>query len=285
MLIKPKYINIRGRLINLDIPKVMGVINITPDSFYSGSRFTDDSSLIKAASTMLDDGADFIDVGGYSSRPGAEDISVEEEKGRVLRAIRLILREFPEAVISVDTFRSDVAREAVYDCGAHIINDISGGEADPEMFNLVAELKVPYIMMHMQGTPATMQSGPVYDDVVADILQWFGKKIVHLNSMGIADIIIDPGFGFGKTAVHNFDMLRRLGDFRAAGLPILAGLSRKSMVWRTLGLTQEEALNGTTVLNTIALMNGADIIRVHDVKEAKEAVKLFTMVMDKTKME
>jgi len=281
MQIKPNYINVRGRLISFDMPKVMGVINITPDSFYSGSRFPDDSSLLEAASTMLDNGADILDVGGYSSRPGAPDISAEEEKRRVLRAVRLVSLEFPEAVISVDTFRSDVAREAVRDCGAHIINDISGGEADPEMFNLVAELKVPYILMHMQGTPSTMQAGPVYDDVVADILQWFGKKIVQLSSMGVADIIIDPGFGFGKTAVHNFDMLRRLGDFRAAGLPIMVGLSRKSMVWRTLGLSPEEALNGTTVLNTIALMNGADIIRVHDVKEAKEAVKLLTMVMDR----
>jgi dihydropteroate synthase len=275
---KPHYINVRGRLISLDTPKVMGVINITPDSFYSGSRFHDDSSLLEAAAGMLNDGADFIDVGGYSSRPGAADISAEEEKGRVLRAVRLISREFPQAVISVDTFRTEVAREAICDCGAHMINDISGGEADQHMFRLVSELKVPYIMMHMQGTPSTMQSTPVYDDVVADILTWFGKKIVQLNSLGVADIIIDPGFGFGKTAANNFDMLNRLGDFSVAGLPVLVGLSRKSMVWRTLGLTPDNALNGTTVLHTIALMNGADILRVHDVKEAKEAVKLITMV-------
>jgi dihydropteroate synthase len=279
MQTKPGYINVKGHLISLDLPKVMGVINITPDSFYSGSRFPDESSLLKAASGMLNDGADFLDVGGYSSRPGAKDITAEEEKRRVLKAVKLISKEFPGAVISVDTFRAEVAREAVCDCGAHMINDISGGEADAEMFDLVAELKVPYILMHMQGTPETMQTAPVYDDVVADILKWFGKKIVRLHSMGVTDIIIDPGFGFGKTSAHNFDMLRRLGDFRVAGLPILVGLSRKSMVWRTLGQTADDALNGTIVLNTIALMNGADIIRVHDVKEAKEAVKLFTLVL------
>jgi dihydropteroate synthase len=273
---KPRYIKVKERLIALDTPKVMGVINITPDSFYSGSRFPDDSSILEAASAMLSDGADFIDVGGYSSRPGASDISPDEEKGRVLRAIRLISGTFPQAVISIDTFRSEVAREAICDCGAHMINDISGGEADPDMFSLVAELRVPYIMMHMQGTPSTMQSAPVYDDVVADILAWFGKRIVKLHSLGVTDIIIDPGFGFGKTVAHNFDILRRLSDFSVAGLPVMVGLSRKSMVWRTLGQTPDTALNGTTVLNTIALMNGADIIRVHDVKEAKDAVKLLT---------
>jgi dihydropteroate synthase len=273
---KPRYIKVKERLIALDTPKVMGVINITPDSFYSGSRIPDDSSILEAVSAMLSDGADFIDVGGYSSRPGASDISPDEEKGRVLRAIRLISGRFPQAVISIDTFRSEVAREAICDCGAHMINDISGGEADPDMFSLVAELRVPYIMMHMQGTPSTMQSAPVYDDVVADILAWFGKRIVKLHSLGVTDIIIDPGFGFGKTVAHNFDILRRLSDFSVAGLPVMVGLSRKSMVWRTLGQTPDTALNGTTVLNTIALMNGADIIRVHDVKEAKDAVKLLT---------
>jgi dihydropteroate synthase len=276
---KPRYINVRGHLIDLDVPKVMGVVNITPDSFYRGSRFPDDNALLEAVEGMIIDGADFIDVGGYSSRPGAAEISAEEEKGRVLRAVKLISGRFPEAVISVDTFRAGVAREAISDCGAHMINDISGGEADPDMFRLVAELKVPYIMMHMQGTPATMQSNPVYDDVVADILVWFGKKIVHLHSMGVKDIIIDPGFGFGKSAAHNFDLLHRLGEFSVAGVPVLAGLSRKSMIWRSLGLTPGEALNGTTVLNTIALMNGADIIRVHDVKEAKQAVKLSGLVL------
>jgi dihydropteroate synthase len=276
MKTKPRYINIGGNLVSLDIPKVMGILNITPDSFYSGSRFSDDRSVLEAASAMLNDGADFIDVGGYSSRPGATEIPPEEEKARVLRAIRLISREFPQAFLSVDTFRSEVAREAICDCGAHMINDISGGEADPEMFSLIAGLKVPYIMMHMQGTPSTMQDAPVYDDVVADILTWFGKRIVKLHSMGAADIIIDPGFGFGKTAAHNFEMLRRLDEFEVAGLPLMVGLSRKSIVWKTLGVTPETALNGTTVLNTMALMKGADIVRVHDVREAKEAVKLLT---------
>jgi dihydropteroate synthase len=277
MLTKPEYIKVGGRLISLEVPKVMGVINITPDSFYPGSRFPTDSAILEAVSKMLHDGADFIDVGGYSSRPGAADISPGEEKGRVLRAIKLISGEFPQAIISVDTFRAEVAREAVCDCGAHLINDISGGEADPEMFNLVSQLNVPYIMMHMQGTPSTMQTAPVYDDVVADILTWFGKRIVKLHSMGVTDIIIDPGFGFGKSAAHNFDMLRRLNEFSVAALPVMVGLSRKSMIWRSLEQTPNTALNGTTALNTIALMNGADIIRVHDVKEAKEVVKLFTI--------
>jgi dihydropteroate synthase len=234
--------------------------------------------VIAAAQKMITEGADIIDVGGYSSRPGAADIPLEEEKERVLRAVRLISKEFPAIVISVDTFRAEVAREAVYECGGHIINDITGGEGDPEMFRLVAELKVPYIIMHMQGTPATMQTEPVYDDVVADILTWFGERIVKLHSMGVADIIIDPGFGFGKTTENNFDMLRRFGDFRVAGLPLMAGLSRKSMIWKSLGSTPDKSLNGTTVLNTIALMNGADFLRVHDVQEAREAVKLFSLL-------
>jgi dihydropteroate synthase len=275
MELKPRYINIKGRLLDLEVPRVMGVINITPDSFYDGSRYTTDESVILAARRMVDEGADIIDVGGYSSRPGAENITVDEEKARVLGAIRLISSKVPEAIISVDTFRSEIAGEAVTECGAHIINDISGGEADDGMFELVARLKVPYIIMHMQGTPAIMQKNPVYDDVVADILKWFGKRVVKLQSMGVNDIIIDPGFGFGKTIEHNFEILRRLGDFSIAGMPLMAGLSRKSMIWKTLGIKPGEALNGTSVLNMAALMNGADILRVHDVKEAVQTIRLY----------
>jgi len=275
---KSGYINVAGRLLDLSVPKVMGVINVTPDSFYKGSRVTDDNDIISTAGKMIGDGADILDVGGYSSRPDAADISPEEEKKRVLNAIRIISREFPEVVISIDTFRSEIAYEAVSVCGAHIINDISAGEADPMMFSVVSTLNVPYIMMHMQGTPMTMQNNPHYDDVVADILKWFSPRIVKLKSDGVKDIILDPGFGFGKTAEHNFELLNRLGDFAVAGLPVMAGLSRKSMIWKTLGITPDEALNGTTVLNTLALSGGADIIRVHDVKEAVQAVRLMQKV-------
>jgi dihydropteroate synthase len=275
---KPKFINVRGNLLDLSIPKVMGIINVTPDSFYNGSRFNTDDEIIKAAFNMVIDGADILDIGGYSSRPGAAEIPVEEEKKRVLNAVNIIIREMPDAVISVDTFRSEVAKEAVYDCGAGIINDISGGEADPKMFDVIESLNVPYILMHMKGTPQNMQKNPEYDDVIADILHWFGEKIFKLKSIGMRDIIIDPGFGFGKTISHNFELLRRLKDFSITGMPLLAGLSRKSMIWKTLDISAEEALNGTSVLNTAALLNGADILRVHDVKEAVQAVKLVERI-------
>jgi dihydropteroate synthase len=273
---KPGYINAGGKLLDLKVPKVMGILNITPDSFYKGSRYNSKKEILKAAVKMLQDGADIIDVGGYSTRPGAPDISVEEERRRVLGAIKLISVEFPEAVISVDTFRADIAAEAVEQCGAKIINDISGGEADAGMFQVVQRLNVPYILMHMKGDPRTMQDNPVYDDVVADILKWFGEKIFRLRSAGVKDIIIDPGFGFGKTIGHNFELLSRLGDFSIAGLPLLVGVSRKSMIWKTLGISSDEALTGTIVLNAVALLKGADIIRVHDVKEAVQAVRLIS---------
>lgn len=259
---------------DLNIPRVMGIINITPDSFYKGSRYSKEGDIIAIAEKMIFEGADILDLGGYSSRPGAINISEDEESERVLPVIRLLKKEIPSAVISVDTFRSGIARKAVLDCGADIINDISGGETDSKMFDVIAELNVPYILMHMKGNPQNMQDNPVYDDVVADILKWFGPRIFRLQSAGVKDIILDPGFGFGKTIKHNFEMLRRLGDFEVAGLPILAGLSRKGTIWKTLGITAEDAMNGTTVLNTVALLNGADILRVHDVKEAVEAVKL-----------
>ena len=272
---KPKYINVGGKLLDLEIPKVMGILNITPDSFYKHSRFNTDEEILKAAVKMMEEGADILDVGGYSSRPGAVNITQEEEGKRVLRAIKLIRRELPEAIISIDTFRADLAKEAVVECGAHIVNDISGGDADTEMFSVIEKLNVPYIMMHMKGDPLTMQKNPVYKDVVADILSWFGERIFRLQSVGVKDIIIDPGFGFGKTADHNFDLLRRLSDFSIAGLPLMVGVSRKSMVWKTLEISADEALNGTTALNAIALVNGADILRVHDVKEAVQTIKLI----------
>jgi dihydropteroate synthase len=227
---------------------------------------------------MLEDGAEILDVGGYSSRPGAKDISAAEESNRVLKVIKLINRECPEAIISVDTFRAEIAREAIVECGASIINDISGGDADINMFQVVRNLNVPYIMMHMKGDPRTMQNMTVYEDIVADILKWFGERIFTLKSAGVKDIIIDPGFGFGKTIEHNFELLRRLGDFSIAGLPVLVGISRKSMIWKTLNIDAEGALNGTTAINAIALFNGADILRVHDVKEAVETIKLIDKI-------
>ncbi len=272
---KPRYINTGGKLIDLEVPKVMGILNVTPDSFYKGSRYVLDAEILKGATKMLNEGADILDVGGYSSRPGAKDIPAEEERARVLGAIRLITRTFPDAIISVDTFRANIALEAI-DCGAHMINDISGGDGDPTMFETVEKLNVPYVLMHMKGNPKSMQDNPVYDDVVSDILKWFGDKIFRLRSVGVKDIIVDPGIGFGKTADHNFELLRHLGDLSITGLPLMVGVSRKGMIWKTLNVTPDEALNGTTVLNTVALMNGADILRVHDVKEAVQTIRLVS---------
>lgn len=272
---KPRYINTGGRLLDLEIPRVMGILNITPDSFYKGSRYNTDEEILKAATSMLEEGADILDVGGYSSRPGADDITAEEEGSRVLKAIKLINKEHPDAIISVDTFRADIARQAVEEYGAHMINDISGGDADSNMFKIVGKLNVPYILMHMKGEPQTMHHNPVYDDIVADIQRWFGERIYKLQNAGMKDILIDPGFGFGKTIDHNYEMLSRLGDFSITGLPVVVGISRKSMIWRTLNISADEALNGTTALNAVALMNGADILRVHDVKEAVQTIQLI----------
>ena len=274
MLTKPRYINAGGKLIDLETPKVMGIINITPDSFYGGSRYNTDEEIIVSAGRMLEDGASILDVGGYSSRPGAAGVSKEEEGRRVIRGIKVIRREFPDAVISVDTFRSDIALEAVLEAGANIINDISGGDADSSMFSIVEKLNVPYIMMHMKGDPASMQKNAVYDDIVADILKYFGDRIFRLRNAGVKDIIIDPGFGFAKTIDQNFELMSRLDDLFIAGLPLLAGISRKSMIWKTLDITPDEALNGTTAMHAVALLKGVDILRVHDVKEAMQAIRL-----------
>jgi len=283
MTCKPVYINVRGRLIDLSVPRVMGIINVTPDSFFSESRVESEAEIIEKAGRMLEDGADFIDIGGWSSRPGAAEIPPEEEKKRVITAVRAISREFPQAAISVDTFRSEIAEEAIVEHGAGMINDIAGGEADSHMFQTVSRLQVPYILMHMQGKPVWMQENPRYNNITADIIKWFGERTVKLHSMGVNDIIIDPGFGFGKNTGHNFELLSHLGDFSIIGLPVLVGVSRKSMVWKTLGISPEEALNGTTVLNTVALLEGADILRVHDVKEAVQAVKLVVKLKNSAK--
>ncbi len=277
---KSRYINAGGNLLDLKIPRIMGILNVTPDSFYSGSRFMSEADIIGAAVRMKEEGADILDIGGYSSRPGAHAVSEAEEGNRVLNAVRLVSRKLPEMIISVDTFRAAIALEAVEKYGAGMVNDISGGEADPRMYDAIEKLNVPYILMHMKGTPKTMQNDPVYDDVVADILKWFGKRIVRLHSAGVKDIIIDPGFGFGKTVAHNFEILRRFEEFSIAGLPVLAGLSRKSMIWKALGISAEDALNGTSALNMAVLMRGADILRVHDVKQAVEVVKLFRNLQD-----
>lgn len=258
---------------DFDIPKVMGILNITPDSFYEGSRNTRPDTLLRKAEMMLMDGASFLDVGGYSSRPGAEDISVSKELSRVLPAIEILLKNFPEAIISVDTFRSEIADEAIK-TGAAIINDISAGSLDDKMMKVVAHHQVPYIMMHMRGNPKTMKDLNEYKVLTQDILFYFSEKITAARAYGINDLIIDPGFGFSKNIEQNFELLSHLELFKILELPVLAGLSRKSTIYKTLNAGPEDALNGTTVLNTIALSKGASILRVHDVKEAVECVKL-----------
>lgn len=270
-----KTLNIKGRLVDLRSPAVMGILNITPDSFFSGSRLQSEPEILKQAEKMLSEGATFLDVGGYSSRPGATDISVNEELDRVIKAIRIIHKEFPSAFISVDAFRAEVARQAILE-GASVINDISAGELDRDMFRTVAELKVPYIAMHMRGTPQTMKDLTEYSNVVKELMDYFIDKINRLKTLGVTDVIIDPGFGFAKTIDQNFEILSHLDHFNHLDKPILAGLSRKSMIWKTLGITADEALNGTTTLNTVALIKGASILRVHDVKEAVETIKLVS---------
>jgi dihydropteroate synthase len=272
------FINIRGRLLDLAKPRIMGIINLTDDSFYSSSRYGSESEILAAAEKMLSEGADILDLGGCSTRPGSAAVAVEVEKRRVCDAVRLIRKSFPETVISVDTYRAAVAEAAVSSGGADIINDISGGEMDGDMFALVNRLNVPYIMMHMQGTPQTMHLNPTYGDVVSEVLLWLSERAVRLRQEGVKDIILDPGFGFGKSAEHNFEMLRRFSEFRVAGLPLLAGLSRKSMIWRTLDITPDEALTGTAALNMTALMMGASILRVHDVREARQVITLFEKI-------
>lgn len=267
-------LNCKGRLLVVDKPLVMGIINVTPDSFYSGSRYEGVDAVLRQAEKMLKDGATVLDIGGQSTRPGSEKLSADEELKRVITPVAAINKHFPEAFISIDTYYSQVAAGAVA-AGASIVNDISAGSMDAAIIETVASLKVPYVLMHMQGTPQTMQKQPQYENVTREVLDFMIKKISELRKAGITDVIIDPGFGFGKTIAHNFELLNNLSVFRMLNSPLLLGVSRKSTIYKTLGITADESLNGTTVLNTIGLMNGASILRVHDVKEAVESVKLF----------
>lgn len=267
-------LNLRGKLYSLCEPKIMGILNVTPDSFYAESRTSDEEHIAARVQQLMDDGADMIDIGGYSSRSGADDVSPEEEMNRLRRGLRVVRRLYPEVPISVDTFRADVARMCVEEEGADIINDISGGMMDRQLFRTVARLGVPYILMHMQGTPDTMQQAPHYDNLRREVMLYFAERIDRLCQMGAKDIIVDPGFGFGKTLEHNYELFHHLDDFNLFNLPLLVGISRKSMIYKLLGGTPQTSLNGTTVLNTIALMKGVHILRVHDVKEAVEAKRI-----------
>lgn len=274
----PKYINVNGRLLDLSVPQIMGILNVTPDSFYADSRKQTEAEIATRAQQIIDEGASIIDIGAYSSRPNAEHISQEEEMKRLQTGLEIINRNHPDAVISVDTFRADVAEWCVKEYRVAIINDIAAGEMDERMFETVAKLRVPYIIMHMQGTPQNMQKAPHYDNLIKEVFLYFAKKVEQLRELGINDIILDPGFGFGKTQEHNYELMGCLDDFRIFELPLLVGVSRKSMITRLLNVSSEEALNGTTALNTIALMKGADILRVHDVKEAVDTVKMVEYV-------
>lgn len=275
----PYSIRVGGRLMDLSTPKVMGILNVTPDSFYTDSRKQSEADIARRVEQIMDEGGDIIDVGAYSSRPGAADVTAQEEMERLARALRIIRRLAPGAVVSIDTFRAGVARCCVEDYGAHIINDISGGEMDADMFSTVASLQVPYILMHMQGTPQTMQSQPSYQNVVIEVMQSLGKRASLLHEMGVCDVILDPGFGFGKTLQHNYQLLSRLSQLHELHLPLLVGVSRKSMIYNLLGCTPQEALGGTTVVHTIALLQGAHILRVHDVKAATEAVRIVRQTL------
>ncbi len=272
------YINVNGSLMDLSVPHVMGVLNVTPDSFYAGSRKQTDEEIVQRAFQIISDGGDIIDIGAYSSRPDADHISATEEASRLRHALQLINREMPGAVLSVDTFRADIARMCVEEYGVAIINDISAGSMDSDMFHAVASLGVPYVMMHMNGTPQNMQKSPHYDNVLKDVMYYFSERVQKMRDLGVKDIILDPGFGFGKTVQHNYELMSHLDEFKIFNLPLLVGISRKSMIYRLLGITPDDALNGTTALNMVSLMKGTNILRVHDVKEAVETVKLFLAV-------
>ena len=275
-----KYINVNGKLMDLSHPQVMGILNVTPDSFYAGSRCGNDETIIaNRARAIIEEGGDMIDVGAYSSRSDATDIPLEEEWQRLDRALSVIRGLYPDAILSVDTFRAEIARRSVERHGVQIINDISGGELDKTMFETVASLHVPYILMHMRGTPQTMQQQTHYDNLMAEITGYFARRVDRLHQLGVSDIILDPGFGFSKTLDDNYLLMHRLHELQPLGLPILTGISRKSMIYKLLGSSPEESLTGTTVLNTIALMGGTHILRVHDVREAVETVKIVTKTL------
>lgn len=269
-----RYINVNGSLLDLSQPRVMGILNVTPDSFYAGSRTQTEAEIVRRVKQIVSEGAAIIDIGAYSSRSNADNISAREEMERLRMGLKILFEIQPDAVVSVDTFRADVARMCVEEYGVAIINDIAAGEMDANMFHTVAALNVPYIMMHMQGTPQSMQQHPHYDNLLKEVFLYFARKVQQLRDLGVKDIILDPGFGFGKTMEHNYELLSHLEEFRIFELPLLVGVSRKSMIYRLLDITPQEALNGTTVLDTICLLKGADILRVHDVKEAVETVRI-----------
>ena len=269
--------------IKLETPLIMGILNVTPDSFYDGGKYTNERTILKRAEIILSEGADIIDIGAYSTRPGATDVSEGEEYKRMIPAVKAIRREFPKAILSIDTFRSGIAKQIVAEFGACIINDISGGTIDDKMFQSIGELKIPYIMTHIKGTPETMQQNPNYDDLIGEMMSFFEEKITELSNYGVNDVILDPGFGFGKTLEHNYEIVARLNEFTKLKLPILTGLSRKSMICKYLGGMPDTSLNGTTALNMMCLENGASILRVHDVKEAVECVKLHNMIKSQLK--
>lgn len=275
----PYTINVGGKLLDLSEPQVMGILNVTPDSFYSASRKNTEQEIADRVNAILAEGGSMVDIGAYSSRPGADDVSAQEEMNRLRGGLKILRSIAPDAVVSVDTFRADVAKMCVEEYGVQIINDISGGELDNRMFNTVAELGVPYILMHMKGDPQTMQNGPHYDDLLTEMLQYFGSKVQQLHELGVKDVILDPGFGFAKTLEHNYELMNRMQDLRVLELPMLVGISRKSMIYRLLGTSPEEALNGTSVLNTLALLKGASILRVHDVKTATEVVQIVKKML------
>ncbi len=271
------FLDCNGRIINLEKPVVMGILNITPDSFFDGGKYLTTNAIIQRAGKILDEGGSIIDLGAVSTRPGAKQISENEELNRLLPALNAILKAYPDAIVSVDTYRAGIAQKVV-DSGASIINDISGGSMDTQMFSTIAKLKVPYILMHMKGTPQNMQINPEYSDVVNEIKKTLWDKVNELHALDFKNIIIDPGFGFGKSVEHNYEILNRLAEFKEFGYPVLAGMSRKSMINKVLKINPAEALNGTTVVNTMAICNGADILRVHDVKEAVETIKITEML-------
>ena len=270
----PQYINANGRLMDLSEPQVMGILNVTPDSFYAGSHGVTEGYIIDRIHQIMNEGASIIDIGACSTRPGADEVSIEEEMSRLRMGLELIRKHRPDAIVSVDTYRADVAKMCVEEYGAAIINDISAGQMDELMFPTIARLGIPYIIMHMKGTPKDMQVNPQYDHFLKEVFYYFSEKVQRLRDLGVKDIIIDPGFGFGKTLEHNYELMNHLEEFALFELPLLVGVSRKSMIYKHLGITPEEALNGTTTLNTIALLKGASILRVHDVRQAMESIKI-----------
>ncbi|HCY43163.1 MAG TPA: dihydropteroate synthase [Prolixibacteraceae bacterium] len=271
-------INLNGRLIDFSKPVVMGILNVTPDSFFDGGKYKTEKKVVKRAEEILEQGGTIIDIGAVSTQPGSDGVSTKDEIDRIIPAVKAVRKAFPEAVISIDTYRSWVAMKVIEDCGPCIVNDVSGGNFDVHMFETIGKLGVPYVLMHMQGTPIKMQDNPEYEDIIRDISMFFTDRVKKLNKAGVKDVIIDPGFGFGKTLEHNYELLNRLDSFKVFQLPVMVGVSRKSMIHKLLGQKPEDALNGTSVVNTLALMGGADLLRVHDVREAVEAVRIMEMV-------